>query len=76
MNAGPVLLAAVVFLSLAALHRSFSLTQVYTVLAVLNILRLPLAMYPLARSSYAEAVRSFERIERLLMLPEALEVAG
>jgi hypothetical protein len=33
-------------------------------------------MYPLARSSYAEAVRSFERIERLLMLPEALEVAG
>lgn len=76
MNVGPAILAAVVFLTLTTLHHTFSLTQVYTVLAVLNILRLPLSMYPLARSSYAEASKSFERIQRLLLLSEAQEIAG
>ena len=40
-------------------------------LALLNVMRLPLAIMPVAHSSYKEAVKSHERVKAYLNSPEA-----
>lgn len=68
---GPVVIAYILFMTYSALGGEMSVQKVYTCLAILNITRLPIALFPLARAAAIEANTSLERIRKYLLSSEA-----
>jgi ABC-type multidrug transport system fused ATPase/permease subunit len=68
-------------MSYSALGGELNVQKVYTCLAILNITRLPIALFPMARAAAIEATTSLERVRKYLLLPElrrqcAISVTG
>jgi ATP-binding cassette, subfamily C (CFTR/MRP), member 1 len=65
-----VVVAYILFLSFALIGGHFTVQKVYTAMAILNITRLPIALFPMSRTAAAEAANSISRIKEYLLLPE------
>lgn len=51
-----------------------SVKNVYTAMAIMNIYRFPMEVFPLARTMWEEGCKSFSRIRDFLVLPEVFHV--
>lgn len=67
---GPVVIAYILFMTFAGLGHSFDTPQAYTILSILNIARIPIMLFPIARTSMQEALTSAERIRLYLLSSE------
>jgi len=70
---GPVIMTYILFMSYVWIHggsRHLTVRGVYAALSVLNLTRLPLAVFPLARASAEEGRKSMSRLREYFLLPE------
>lgn len=67
---GPVAVAFILFMTYSGMGGEFGVNKAYTCMSILNITRLPIALFPMARSAFQEAVNSIERIRSYLVTPE------
>jgi ABC-type multidrug transport system fused ATPase/permease subunit len=57
-------------MSYAGLGGEFDIRKVYTCMSILNITRLPIALFPMARAAAKEATTSLDRIQKYLLTPD------
>lgn len=67
---GPVAVAFILFMTYSGMGGEFGVKKAYTCMAILNITRVPIALFPMARSAFQEAVNSIERIRSYLITPD------
>jgi ABC-type multidrug transport system fused ATPase/permease subunit len=67
---GPSLVSFAMFLCYVMLGNTLTIPTVYSALAFLNIIRMPLSMLPKAYSCAVEALQSFKRLTRFMLLEE------
>jgi len=67
---GPVLIAYIFFMTFVGLGNSFDTPKAYTILAILNIARVPIMLFPISRTAMQEALTSSERIRQFLLKSE------
>ncbi|CEM14566.1 unnamed protein product [Vitrella brassicaformis CCMP3155] len=67
---GPVLIAAVVFVLYVSLGNTLSVEKTFTVLAFLNLLRVPLALWPMAMKNVSDGLTSIGRLQQYLQRQE------
>jgi ABC-type multidrug transport system fused ATPase/permease subunit len=58
------------FMSYVTMGGEMSIKTIYAGLAILNIIRLPMSVFPLARTAAAEATKALTRLRSFLLLPE------
>lgn len=66
----PALIPFVMFATEIAMGNKLTVEKVFTVLAVMNVMRLPMMMLPRAINGITQALVSVRRIERFLSIPE------
>jgi ABC-type multidrug transport system fused ATPase/permease subunit len=71
---GPMLVTFALFIAYVSTGGELSVSKVYTVYALLNLLRLPFQLTPQAYTSLLEAFVSMDRLTKFLMLEEIDEV--
>lgn len=69
---GPVLVAFCLFITYTSLGKQITVTKVYTALAILNIIRLPIALLPMAKSAASEAYSSMKRLNAFMLHEEMI----
>ena len=57
-------------MSYAGLGGEFDIRKLYTCMSILNITRLPIALFPMARAAAKEATTSLDRIQKYLLTPD------
>jgi ATP-binding cassette, subfamily C (CFTR/MRP), member 1 len=67
---GPVIMTYLLFTVYAATGGEMTVRRVYAALSILNIVRAPMAVFPVARAALEEAKKSFERLRCFLLVPE------
>lgn len=67
----PIVITYILFLLYVSTGgEHFTVKKVYSIMAILNLSRLPMMVFPLSRASLEEGLTSFERIRKFLMMPE------
>ena len=64
---GPVIITFALFITLSVANVDFTVSQVYTSYAILNIVRLPISLLPMAKATYSEAISGLNRMNEFLL---------